>query len=108
VELELQREREIALAAGLRYQSVPIPDRDIPLPGTIEPQLRELAAALRGGAAIAVHCRMGIGRSPLIAASMLRHLGLSMEEAFTRIGAARGFPVPDTEQQRRWVAGLVV
>jgi hypothetical protein len=50
---------------------------------------------------------MGIGRSTLIAASVLRHFELSMEEAFSRIGAARGLPVPDTEQQRLWVAALV-
>ena len=58
---------------------------------------------LRKGKAVAVHCRAGIGRSSMIVASALINIGLSTESAFRSIEESRGCPVPDTDEQRRWV-----
>jgi protein-tyrosine phosphatase len=53
--------------------------------------------------AVAVHCRMGIGRSALIAACLLKSQCIGVDKAFAMIARARGFSVPDTEEQREWV-----
>jgi len=49
---------------------------------------------------------MGIGRSALIAACLLKSQGIGVDEAFAMIARARGFAVPDTEGQREWVKGF--
>jgi protein-tyrosine phosphatase len=69
---------------------------------TIDLILDELWA----GKTVAVHCRMGIGRSALIAACLLKSQGIGVDEAFAMISRARGFSVPDTEEQREWVQGF--
>jgi hypothetical protein len=48
-----------------------------------------------------------IGRASLLAASVLIRLGWDANAAFSAIQLARGCPVPDTEQQRRWVLSNV-
>ena len=106
-ELELQDEERLCGDCGLHFISLPIPDRSVPfsMPEAgciIDPILEELWA----GKAVAVHCRMGIGRSALIAACLLKSQGIGVDEAFAMISRARGFSVPDTEEQREWVEGF--
>jgi hypothetical protein len=45
-------------------------------------------------------------RSALIAAFLLKSQGIGVDEAFAIIARARGFSVPDTEEQREWVKGF--
>jgi protein-tyrosine phosphatase len=52
---------------------------------------------------IGAHCRAGIGRSSLLAASLLIQSGFSPQDAFDAIEKSRGCPVPDTLEQRNWV-----
>ncbi len=47
---------------------------------------------------------MGIGRAAVIAACVLAMLGVAVDTAFEAIAVARGCPVPDTLEQRAWVA----
>ena len=61
---------------------------------------------LREGKSVALHCRQGVGRSALLAACVLAVLGVAQEDGWQRITAARKSPVPDTEEQRSWVAAL--
>ena len=63
----------------------------------------DLRARHRAGHSIGVHCRMGIGRSSLLLAALLVRSGTSPEDAFQLISAARGLPVPDTDEQRQWL-----
>jgi protein-tyrosine phosphatase len=83
---------------------LPIPDRGVP---PDQEAARHLLAALRdhlaAGRAVAVHCRIGIGRSSLIAAALLVVHGVPAAEAWMRVEAARGCPVPDTAAQMEWV-----
>jgi protein-tyrosine phosphatase len=65
-----------------------------------------LHALLVEGAAIAVHCRQGIGRSSLVVASVLVASGVGPEEAWRRVSEARGREVPDTAAQRAWLYAL--
>ena len=108
IELELMAEADLARAAGLGFRNFPIPDFRVPrLDATTVDFVDALSTAVRAGQAIAVHCRMGIGRSSMIAASVLTTFGLSSSEAFARISTARGRPVPDTDEQLQWVERLV-
>jgi protein-tyrosine phosphatase len=99
----VQEEKEVK-AAGMKFLSLPIPDRHIPgseteLTATIE-QMDSLLAA---GKNLVVHCRQGIGRTGLVAACLLISKGLSPEVAVKRISNARGLETPETTEQRHWI-----
>jgi protein-tyrosine phosphatase len=102
--LDLTREAELSRAAGLEFRSFPIADRGLPSScGAVRRFLGGLGAACAQGEGIAIHCRAGIGRSALMAACLLIDAGCAPSAALARIGAARGWQVPDTEEQRAWV-----
>jgi protein-tyrosine phosphatase len=60
---------------------------------------------LRAGRGVGIHCRIGVGRSALLAVCVLAALGVPVESAWVSVGRARGMSVPDTLAQRAWVAG---
>ena len=103
-ELGLKDEEQQCTAAGIAFLNVPIPDRGVPADGR---HLYRIAAEIYEGCSrgdnTAIHCRAGIGRSTLFAATVLMHAGIGAEEALTAIGEARGMPVPDTEDQWNWL-----
>lgn len=106
-ELELQDEEACAREEGVELVSFPIPDYSVPRSRKDMAELvRRLERALASGKSVAVHCRQGIGRSSLVIASLLVAAGEDPDEAFRRIEKARGRPVPDTAEQRKWVAGM--
>ena len=105
LELKLQREAELCQSNGLEFISFPIPDRGVP--ETMDGVMR-LARSIGDGVAhgrssVAIHCRAGIGRSSIIAATMLVCSGVEAARALVSISEARGLTVPDTEEQRHWV-----
>ncbi|WP_316194148.1 protein-tyrosine phosphatase family protein [Bradyrhizobium sp. SZCCHNRI3052] len=103
-DLGLQREAALCQSRGMAFLSFPVPDRGLPDSRSAAVRLAEgLAVRLTEGATVLIHCRAGIGRSAVIAASVMIRLGIDGTEAFDRIGAARGVRVPDTEDQREWV-----
>jgi protein-tyrosine phosphatase len=103
-ELELAQLPSSCQSCGLEWVALPIPDFDVPpLNRATAAFVAGIAERLRGGRQVVVHCRQGIGRSSLIAASALAMLGIAPSQAFMQIRAARGRPVPDTEAQRAWV-----
>ena len=90
--------------SGIEWVALPIPDFDVPpLSAATAVFVAGIAERLRAGQQVVVHCRQGIGRSSLIAASALVLLGSAPAQAFAQIQAARGRPVLDTEAQRNWV-----
>jgi protein-tyrosine phosphatase len=106
-ELGLEREAELCRAHGIDFVSFPIADRGVPDSRQAASEIaRLLAKDLRGGRSIAIHCRAGIGRSSVMAACALIHLGIEAEEALARIKAARGVSVPDTDEQHDWVVAF--
>jgi protein-tyrosine phosphatase len=104
--LDLTAEPELAVAHGLEFHHLPTPDLTAPDPVAG----RDLAVALhrryRAGASIVVHCYGGVGRSSTVAAAVLVLDGLDPDEAFRRISAARGHPVPETPDQVAFVERL--
>ncbi len=105
--LDLGKEGDWCQAYGLHFFSFPIVDRGIPVSRRASVELvRKLDKLLTEGKSIAVHCRQGIGRSALLAACLLIVSGEDPETAFQRISAARGYPVPETTEQRAWVRAI--
>jgi hypothetical protein len=102
--LGLGDERRLAEEAGLTFLSYPI--RDVHVPANVQSFrtfVAGLAKRLRAGERIGMHCRGSIGRAPTTAACTLVHLGWKAQDALDAIEAARGYPIPDTEEQRRWI-----
>ncbi|MFH1266425.1 MAG: dual specificity protein phosphatase family protein [Planctomycetota bacterium] len=104
-ELGLQEEARACAKLAVKFVRFPIEDRSVPA-GECQAErlIRELAAIISEGGSVAVHCRMGVGRSALVAASILTVLGHTTDAAFEAVRAARGIDVPDTQEQRDWVA----
>ncbi len=103
-ELGLRDEQKLCRACGMEFISFAIPDRGIPASLREARSLAQhLADMLRDGKRIAIHCRVGIGRSAVIAACTLVCAGIEPLTALDRIATARGVAVPDTDQQRDWV-----
>lgn len=102
----LLEEAELARAAGLEYRAFPI--ANLGTPGRHEGLefFDDLAGVVRAGGFVAAHCRACVGRSPLIIASVMVLLGHEAATSWARIEQARGLAVPDTLEQRRWVAEL--
>jgi protein-tyrosine phosphatase len=103
----LLEEARLVEGAGLMYLSFPMPDRGIPEDHrqalSLLHRLEELLAA---GKNVGVHCRQGIGRSALLAGGLLVLGGVKPEAAIERVNQSRGVPVPETPEQRRWIASV--
>jgi protein-tyrosine phosphatase len=107
--LGLAQEGPLAGQVGLQFLSHPIPDVHVPQKtAQFRSFVAGLADRLRAGERIGVHCRGSIGRATVTAACTLMHLGWKARDALIAIEAARGCPVPDTEEQRRWILGYKV
>lgn len=103
-DLDLQSECREVKAHGMKLTSLPIPDRQVPpSQSAIAATLERVDAELSSGKNVVIHCRQGIGRSGLIAACLLIAKGLSASAAVDTVSAARGLPIPETEEQRRWI-----
>ncbi|HEX6871173.1 MAG TPA: tyrosine protein phosphatase [Micromonosporaceae bacterium] len=104
--LDLVAEADAARAAGLDFVGFPFLDGTAPTAEMAEAVGRladQLTEELRQGRFVVTHCRAGIGRSSILAGTVLVRLGLSPAEAWTRIRAARGLPVPDNLAQELWL-----
>lgn len=102
--LGLRDEGSLAEEIGMRFLSFPVPDVHVPADvSAFRSFVTGLAERLLCGERIGVHCRGSIGRSTLTAACALIHVGWGAQDALLAIEAARGCPVPDTAEQRRWI-----
>ena len=102
--LGLENERAEAEKAGLVFLNFPITDTRMPLKvARFRAFVSDLAARLRHGEHIGVHCRGSIGRATVTAACTLIHLGWKPAAALAAVEATRGCSVPDTEEQRAWI-----
>jgi protein-tyrosine phosphatase len=105
--LELRSEAAYIRDAGMQFRSFPIIDRWVPASKKDALRLIEdLDADLAAGKNVSIHCRQGIGRAGLIAASLLVARGRQPEDAFEHVSMVRGVTVPETPEQRAWVEAL--
>jgi len=104
-ELELHDEPGLCESSKIEFISFPITDRGVPSSVRQTAQLVDrVVSLLRNGSSVAIHCRAGIGRSPLIAACVMLKLGFQRDEIFPLLGRARGVSVPDTPAQVQWLS----
>jgi len=103
-ELDLADESSRVKSAGMKFYFLPIPDRQPPLTESeVRKAAEEIGQTLEAGKNVLIYCRQGIGRSGLMAACLLITKGLSSGAAVESVTAARGTPVPETPEQRRWI-----
>jgi protein-tyrosine phosphatase len=103
-ELGLHRESEECEAAAIEFVNLPMLDRSVPLDrdGFLR-SVEQLAEMVRAGRFLGVHCRASIGRSSVLAVSVLVRLGWEADKAFYAVQSARRCSIPDTPEQRQWV-----
>jgi protein-tyrosine phosphatase len=105
IELGLEEEEALCGQAGLELLRFPIPDRGVPASREgFTALIRTLVEHLRQGRNVGIHCRVGLGRSAVVAACVLVRLGRGLDAAWASIQQARRLSVPDTIEQCEWVA----
>ncbi len=103
-EFDLAEEAMFCHQQGSSYLSFAIRDRSVPpFSDQTFSLLKQLRASLCEGKPLVFHCRHGLGRAVLMASSVLVLTGFSPEQAFDLLSRARGYRVPETEEQRAWV-----
>lgn len=103
-ELGLSQEPTLSTQQGIQFLSFPIFDRAVPSSlSEMQAFVERVTTLLLQGQQIAIHCRQGVGRSALFAASLLVNAGVDVVRAFQQIESVRGVAVPDTLEQRQWV-----
>ncbi len=102
--LGLSDEESLADRAGLSFISFPIPDHHVPPDMTkFKAFVAGIADRLAAGEYVGVHCQGSIGRATVTAACALIHRGWKAQDALDAIELARGYEVPDTPEQRKWI-----
>ncbi len=106
-DFDLTDEAALCRAHGLLFFSFPVIDRSVPASRQDALKLlTRLEQLLVEGQNIGIHCRQSIGRAALLAAGLMTLFGVEPDDAFQRLSAARGLPVPETPEQQKWVADL--
>jgi protein-tyrosine phosphatase len=103
-ELGLQHEAAACERHNIEFVSLPVrdmcaPDQD----SEFITEVQRLAQLVHGGASVAVHCRQSIGRSGLLAVSIVIASGIELEMALDAVSVARGLSVPETREQVNWL-----
>jgi protein-tyrosine phosphatase len=105
-QLGLSDEASCCAEQGLSFVNYPIPDRGMAENRAAFAMLAcDIAAELKVGAAIGIHCGSGIGRSGMLACCLLALSGSTADEAIVRVSRARGVAVPDTDAQAHYIRG---
>lgn len=103
-ELGLEKEPELCLNNGIEYVNFPIADRNVPkLDLDFHNFIGQLKEKILTGSHIVIHCRMGIGRSTIIAGCLLMKPGYKTDDIIAHISKMRGLHVPDTDEQIAWL-----
>lgn len=106
-ELGLEEEKELCKKWKVQFINFPIEDVSTPKNEVKFIQLiDELAAQMKEGKSIVIHCRMGIGRASLFAAALMIKLGYQAKGIFEIISTYRKLKVPDTEEQKKWILDI--
>jgi len=106
-ELEIPNLFQKAKERGMEVLHLPIPDYGVPTDPEAEdygPLIEDVAERLKKGETVVIHCRGGLGRSGMFAASVLVALGRAAGEAIEAVREAREGAVetPDQEDRVRW------
>ncbi|MFT5157571.1 MAG: protein-tyrosine phosphatase [Bacteroidia bacterium] len=104
IELDISSERRQCIESGIKFISYPIPDRDLPKDlNSYLDLITEINSKLENGENVIIHCRMGIGRTGITAASVMIKNGWKTEQAFKLLSELRTLEMPDTKEQIEFV-----
>ena len=106
-ELDLDEEELLSRNNGIEFLSFSISDRSIPPSmSAFADLISGLRGLLAGGKNVAIHCRQGIGRAGMVAVCLLISSGVEQQVAIAKVSSARRIPVPETSDQRGWIANF--
>ena len=88
---------------GFTFRQLPIADRQVCEYGQAEETVEWLLSALAARARIVVHCVGGLGRSGMMAACVLKRMGLGASEAIALVRKSRSPRAIETIEQERFV-----
>jgi len=91
-------------ARGMKFEHLPIQDQDCPELAEAQELCALLRAAIDQGEVVVLHCMGGLGRSGLIAASLLVDAGLSASAAISEVREARDPRAVETQKQEDFVS----
>jgi protein-tyrosine phosphatase len=103
-DLEIPDLSQKAEEQGMEVLYLPIPDYGVPSASEDDdyrPFIEDIANRIEEGETVVVHCRGGLGRSGLVAASILVALGRSAEAAIKTVRGAREGAVETPDQEDR-------
>jgi protein-tyrosine phosphatase len=103
-DLEIPDLTQKAEEQGMEVLYLPIPDYGVPNASEdddFRPFVEDIANRIEEGETVVVHCRGGLGRSGLVAASVLVALGHSAEEAIDTVRGTRQGAVETPDQEDR-------
>lgn len=108
IELGLLREEELCQQHHIEFLHFPIADRNVPQNlQHFKSFVEQIITHLQQDKTLVVHCRMGIGRTSLLIASILKYQqSKSAGEIFNYLSEIRTLNVPDTNKQVEWVNNL--
>ena len=107
-ELKLETEKTISHQLGIEYINYEIEDRHVPESLiTFKKLIFYLHGQLLKGKTIVIHCKMGIGRTSIVSASLLSIYSSFYNDVFTLLSNVIGLTVPDIEEQKQWTLEFI-
>jgi len=104
LELEIEREKELYEKWEIEFINYPIKDRSVPKDlKSFQQLILMIDEKLKQDKKLVIHCRMGIGRTSVLAAGVLIRNGFNSDEVFGFLSGKRTLKVPDTEEQKAWI-----
>ncbi len=105
--LGLRDEAFFTNRAQMRYTNYCIPDMQVPVKthDFIDLALN-LSQDIQSGDWVHIHCRSGIGRSGVMASTILYFLGYEPEQTLSVLSQCRKLQIPDTEEQKSFILDL--
>jgi len=92
----------LASENGLSWREFPVTDRAAPTAGRqaeFDRLLDELLTGLGAGRRVAIHCQAGLGRTGLLAASLLVRSGTASDDAITLVRSVRPGSIETSGQE---------
>ena len=78
----------------------PVPDLHAPPVESARALVADVVARLDGGEGVLMHCGAGMGRAGTLAAAVLLHYGVSLDEALSTVASARPGAGPEVGAQK--------